>query len=64
MQTPEDTMHRLCTPTEVAKRLACSTKTVTRAMDRGDIAYKRVGNRRHIHEREVRRLLEEGLASR
>jgi excisionase family DNA binding protein len=62
--TTVEPLHRLCTPTEVATRLGCGLKSIARAMDRGEIQYKRVGNRRRIHEREVRRLLEEGLQSR
>lgn len=56
--------HRLCTPAQVAARLCCSKKTIERAMRRGDIAYKRIGDLRRIPEKEVRRLLEVGLPSR
>ena len=64
MSVPDKSLLRLCTPKEVAERLACSQRTITRAMDRGEIVWKAVGRRRRIPEREVRRLLEEGLASR
>ena len=57
-------LYRLCRVKEVAERLGVCTKTVERAMDRGEIAFKRVGSRRRVHEREVRRLLEVGLQSR
>jgi len=54
----------LLTVTEAARRLALSRSTVYNLMERGDLAYVKIGRARRIPVDELERLVRESTVSR
>ena len=57
-------LERLLRVTQVAERLALSRSTVYNLMERGELAYVKIGRARRIPPDEINRLIRESLIDR